>query len=168
MISHLTGIIKMIAILALSRVMTNGASSLGERAWLWTVLSIVIGFSLWKYVHQYINTEFAGKYKALVDEWIRNITIMLCVALIVDGHLSFDWYKNTMGLLIGLSIYHLMTKKFINGVEIVSHPVAVSTIDESAKICTHSLVSALVANDSLPLVRGVATSVSNGLCSLFI
>jgi len=125
--------------------------SLMDRQWQMSTLFTLLGFSVYQLsTRNIIDTDYAGSYKAIADDWLKFGT-MFIVSRLLSGQSLFDmtWVMSTLATLIGFSVYHLVLKLYVKGPELSSNKHIIDAIDDTAKWGTMFLVARMITGESI-------------------
>lgn len=125
--------------------------SLADRSWQMASLYTLVGFSTYHLsTRQIINTDLAGEYKPIADDFVKVGTMMIVSRLLSGGNFTDStWIYACLATLIGFAVYHLTTAKYIQGKELTYNSKLQDTIDDWAKNGTMFGISRLIKCQSI-------------------
>lgn len=136
--------------------------SLLDRAWQMSTLYTLVGFTAYQLSSRNIvDTDLAGTYKPIADDWIKFGT-MFIVARMLSGGSLFDttWIMSCVATLIGFTVYNLVVTKYVKGSELSNSAPVATSIDDATKWAVMFLVSRLITCESVLDPKWAASSIA--------
>ena len=140
--------IKVGTMLTVSRWLSG--DSLADRSWQFSTLYTLLGFTAYHVATRNISTEIFGKQKPIADDWMYFGTMMV-VSRILSGEGLTDptWLMSSLLTLVGFTVYHVLTARYVQGSDYSSDPNMQGTVDDWAKFSTMFATSRVLGGDSL-------------------
>lgn len=141
--------LKVGTMMAVSRWLSG--QSLMDRSWQTASLHTLLGFTSYHLsTRNVVNTEATGEFKPIADDWVKVGTMMIVSRLLSGGNLmDQQWIFGCIATLVGFTVYHIVTSKYIKGSDMATNDHVQMAIDDVAKVGTMLLVSRLMTCQSV-------------------
>lgn len=142
--------------------------SLGDRSWQMSSLYTLLGFSAYHLVTRQLFEDPGPEHEhhkghdtqeAIQTDWLK-VGTMLVVSRMLSGSslADGDWIRQGLAVLVGFTIYNLVTARYIQGKELTYNPKLRLAIDDWAKVGTMLAVSRVLSCQSLTDPSWIAAS----------
>lgn len=121
-----------------------------DQNWQMASLYTLLGFTAYQLgTRNLVDTSIASEYQPIADDWVKVGTMLVVSRLLSGQPLDQAWMQSGAMTLIGFTLYHLITKKFIQGGSLTGNAGLADTIDDVAKFGTMFIFTQLVAGGAL-------------------
>jgi hypothetical protein len=122
---------------------------LDDPQWQQASVATLLGFTGYHLlIKNNIDTERAGQYKPIVDDWLKVGTMLIISRLLTGGRLDDPvWVMTSLYTLIGFTVYNLLTKQLYDTGNL--DPETKQLADDFLKVGTMLVVSHLLKGGSL-------------------
>lgn len=141
--------VKNSTMLTVSRWLSGG--SLLDGAWQKTSLFTLLGFTAYQLsTKNFVPGGMSETATSATSDILKFGTMFIVSQLLSGGSLTDTaWIYSTFATLVGFTVYHLLTEKYIKGPALATNSKLAAVIDDWTMWSTMFFVARLISNDSL-------------------